>query len=85
MADTMAKYMVLPTLVSVLELKSHKGGKAEKGGKAGKGGKGGSAISLLANMPKCHKMTKCLHFGSGSCIRILFQTLITLEPEVLQR
>jgi len=30
----------------------------EKGGKAGKGGKGGFgyAISLLANMPKCHEM-----------------------------
>ena len=24
------------------------------------------------NAIKCHKMTKCLHFGSGSCIRILF-------------
>ena len=41
-----------------LELKSRKGGKAAKGGKAEKGGKGGFgyAISLLANMPKCHKM-----------------------------
>ena len=25
---------------------------------------------FLAKMPKCHKMPKCLHFGSGSCIRI---------------
>ena len=23
-------------------------------------------------MPKCHKMPKCLHFGSGFCIRIFF-------------
>jgi len=32
--------------------------KAERRKKAGKGGKGGFgyAISLLANMPKCHKM-----------------------------
>ena len=41
-----------------LELKSLKVQFGEKGGKAGKGGKGGFgyAISLLANMPKCHKM-----------------------------
>ena len=44
----------LPSLT--LELKSRKGGKRRE--KAGKGGKGGFgyAISLLANMPKCHKM-----------------------------
>ena len=24
------------------------------------------------NAIKCHEMTKCLHFGSGSCIRIFF-------------
>ena len=30
-------------------------------------------------------MPKCLHFRSGSCIRIFFLTLITLEPEVLHR
>ena len=38
--------------------KSERRKKAERQKKAGKGGKGGFgyAISLLANMPKCHKM-----------------------------
>ena len=40
---------------------------------------------FLAKIPKCHKIPKCLHFGSVSCIRIFFLMLITLEPEVLHR
>ena len=27
---------------------------------------------ICQNTMKCHKMPKCLHFGSGSCIRIFF-------------
>ena len=27
-------------------------------------------LDFLAKMQKCYKMPKCLHFGSGSCIRI---------------
>ena len=37
------------------------------------------------NAINCHKMPKCPHFGSGSCIRIFFWTFITLESEVLHR
>ena len=56
----------------VVESKSLKVGKSLKIGK--KFGKSGFyfLLDFLANMPKCHKMPKCLHFGSGSCIRIFF-------------
>ena len=42
-------------------------------------------LDFLSKMPKCHKMSKCLHYGSGSWIRIFFLTLISLESEVLHR
>ena len=29
-------------------------------------------LDFLARMPKYHKMPKCLHFRSGSCIKIFF-------------
>ena len=57
---------------SLIQWKRRKGGKRrEKAEKA-------DLVMQLAfwqtcqNAIKCHEMTKCLHFGSGSCIRIFF-------------
>ena len=52
--------------VYILELWNWKVGKSLKIGKIGSD----FLSDFLAKMPKCHKMPKCLHFGSGSCIRI---------------
>ena len=54
----------------VVESESLKSGKVLKTGKIGKIGLD-FLLDLLAKMPKCHKIQKCLHLGSGSCNRIL--------------
>ena len=59
---------------SLIRWKRRKGGKAERRKKAEKA----DLVMQFAfwqtcqNAIKCHEMTQCLHFGSGSCIRIFF-------------
>ena len=58
-----------------VESESLKVGKSLKIGKIGFD----LLLDFLAKMSKCHKMPKCLHCGSGSCIRIFYYIIVYLK------
>jgi len=61
-----------PPCICIRAVESESLEKSKNRKKSDKIGKIGSDFlsDFLAKVPKCHKLPKCVHFGSGSCIRI---------------